>query len=114
MLTGNVDVAKETRVEGDLSAMTSQLQLYEARSYRMPTTEQGLMALVARPTADPQPDKWNQLLKELPMDPWGKAYSYKSPGERSGDKYDLYSCGPDGIDGNEDDIGNWKRKPAAE
>jgi len=108
LLTGNVEFAQSTRVEADISAVTSQLQLYEARNFSVPTTEQGLQALVVQPTSDPVPEKWTQLLEEVPKDPWGMPYGFKSPGERSGKKYDLFSFGPDKIEGNEDDIGNWK------
>ena len=53
MLKGNVDVAKETRVEGDIQNISTQLQLYEARNLRVPTQEQGLKALVEKPTTEP-------------------------------------------------------------
>ena len=110
LLTGNVEFAQETRVESDIQNFASQLQLYEARNFSVPSTEQGLQALVTKPTSEPVPAKWTQLLEEVPRDPWGTPYGYKSPGERSGKKYDLYSFGPDKQDGTEDDIGNWKNE----
>ncbi|HEY1082580.1 MAG TPA: type II secretion system protein GspG, partial [Prosthecobacter sp.] len=63
MLKGNVDVAKETRVDGDLQNIMTQLQLYEARNMRPPTTEQGLKALVEKPTSEPLPEKWTALME---------------------------------------------------
>lgn len=108
LLTGNVDTAKETRVQGDISAIATQLQLYEARNSRMPTTEQGIEALVTKPTKEPLPERWTALLEELPKDPWGQPYKYRYPAQKSKKPYDLYTAGKDGIDGNEDDIGNWK------
>ena len=108
LLSGNVDTAKETRVQGDINAIATQLQLYEARNSRMPTTEQGIEALVNKPTKEPLPDRWTALLEELPKDPWGQPYKYRYPAQKSKKPYDLYTTGKDGIDGNEDDIGNWK------
>jgi general secretion pathway protein G len=109
MLKGNVDVAQETRAEGDLQAISTQLQLYEARNMRPPTTEQGIKALVERPTTEPLPERWTQLLEDMPKDPWGQEYKYRYPATKSKKPYDIYSIGKDGVDGNEDDIGNWKR-----
>lgn len=108
MIKGNVDVAKETRVEGDLQNIMTQIQLYEARNMRPPTTEQGLKALVEKPTTDPVPEKWTQLLEEVPKDPWGQEYKYRNPAQKSKKAYDVYSVGKDGADGTEDDVGNWK------
>ncbi len=108
LLKGNVDVAKETRVEGDIANIGTQLQLYEARNLRLPTTEQGIKALVERPTTEPLPERWTQLLEEPPRDPWGQPYMYRYPAQKSKKPYDLWSIGKDGQDGTEDDIGNWK------
>ena len=95
MLKGNVDVAKETRVDGDLQNIMTQLQLYEARNMRPPTT-------------DPLPEKWTALMEEVPKDPWGMEYKYRYPAQKSKKPYDVYSLGKDGVEGTEDDIGNWK------
>lgn len=108
LLKGNVDVAKETRVEGDIANIGTQLQLYEARNLRLPTTEQGLMALVEKPTTEPLPERWTALLEEAPRDPWAQPYQYRYPAQKSKKPYDLWSLGKDGVDGTEDDIGNWK------
>jgi general secretion pathway protein G len=108
MLKGNVDVAKETRVDSDLQNISTQLQLYEARNMRLPTSDQGLKALVEKPTVEPIPEKFTQLLEEVPKDPWGMEYKYRYPAQKAKKPYDLYSLGKDGQDGTEDDIGNWK------
>jgi general secretion pathway protein G len=108
MLKGNVDVAKETRVDGDLQNIMTQIQLYEARNMRPPTTDQGLMALVERPTTEPLPEKWTALMEEVPKDPWGQEYKYRYPAQKSKKSYDVWSIGKDGVDGSEDDVGNWK------
>ena len=112
-MMGNVDVAKEVKAETDIKALGTQIQVYESRNLPPPTTEQGLQALVQRPTSDPVPEKWTQLMEEVLKDPWGKQYQYKQPAERSKKGYDLYSLGPDGVD-SEDDIGNWKRTSSTE
>ncbi len=107
LIKGNVDVAKETRVESDIKNIVTQLKVYEARNFQPPTTDQGLEALVERPTAEPLPDRWTQLLEEVPQDPWKRDYQYRSPAERSSADYDVFSFGADGEE-SEDDIGNWK------
>ena len=112
-MMGNVDVAKEVKTETDIKALSTQIQVYESRNLSPPTTEQGLQALVQRPTSEPLPEKWTQLMEEVLKDPWGKQYQYKQPAERSKRGYDLYSLGLDGVE-SEDDIGNWKRTSSKE
>lgn len=104
MLVGNVDVAKEQRVESDIQAISMQLRTYEMLNYRRPTTEQGLKALVTPPTNDPKPRKWKQLMKSVPLDPWGQEYVYRNPGKLNTGGFDLYSLGPDGRE-SDDDVG---------
>lgn len=104
MLVGNVDVAKEQRVDADIQAISTQLKTYEMLNYKMPTTAQGLGALVERPSVDPKPRRWKQLLKDLPLDPWGNEYIYRNPGKFNPDGYDLYSLGADGQE-SDDDVG---------
>ena len=108
LLKGQIDSAKDTRVTSDLNAIGLALQSYESRALRKPTTEQGLRALVEKPTIEPIPDNHKAFMKELPKDPWGQEYKYRIPPQKSKDDYDLWSVGPDGQDGTEDDIGNWK------
>ncbi len=111
MLVGNLDVAKEQRVESDVQAISMQLRTYEMLNYRKPTTEQGLKALVQMPTTDPKPRKWKQLMKSMPLDPWGAEYVYRNPGKLNPSGFDLYSFGPDGKEGG-DDIGKEDAPPA--
>lgn len=112
LLKGNVDVAKESRVDSDIQAISTQLQLYESRAGRMPTTEQGIRALVEKPTSEPIPERWTQLLDSEPKDPWGQPYKYTYPAVKSTKAFDMWSVGKDGQDGTADDIGNFKN-PAA-
>lgn len=95
LLVGNVDVAKEQRVDTDLEAIRTQLKVYEMQNYAFPTTAQGLSALVQKPTKEPLPRKWRPLMKSVPLDPWGTPYHYEYPGRKDPSGYDLYSFGPD-------------------
>jgi general secretion pathway protein G len=88
-------IAKTMRVQADVQAIKTQLQLYESMNGFYPTTEQGLQALVTQSDKDPRPARWYQLFKELPKDPWGNDYIYHSPGLKNPSGYDLYSAGAD-------------------
>jgi len=106
LLVGNIDVARESRVEADLQAISTQLRVYEMQNLRLPSTEQGLKALVTRPSIEPVPRRWRQLLEEVPIDPWGEEYVYYYPGKKNPQSFDLFSKGPDRQEGGGDDIGN--------
>ena len=108
LLKGQVDSAKETRVDSDIAAISIALQSYEGRALRMPTTEQGLAALVEKPTIEPVPERWRGFMEEVPKDPWGQPYKYRYPAQKSKKPYDIYTAGADAQEGTEDDIGNWK------
>ena len=99
MLSGNIDVAKEQRVQSDIQAISMQLRTYEMLNYRKPTTDQGLKALVQQPSGDPKPRHWKKLMEAVPIDPWGNEYIYHNPGKYKTDGFDLYSLGPQGKEG---------------
>lgn len=99
MLSGNIDVAKEQRVQSDIQAISMQLRTYEMLNYRKPTTEQWLKALVQMPSSAPKPQHWKKLMESVPLDPWGNEYVYRNPGKFKTDGYDLYSLGPKGTEG---------------
>ena len=104
------DQAKVTVAKGDIKAISAALDMYKLDNYSYPSTQQGLDALVQKPSGNPQPKNWNRdgYLKRVPKDPWGNDYQYLSPGTRG--QYDLYSFGADGKQGGSDlnaDIGNW-------
>ncbi len=106
-LSGNVEYARANRVAADIQSISTQLKLYESMNGFFPTTEQGLQALVTQPSSDPQPQRWYQLFKEMPKDPWNVVYIYLSPGRKNPTGYDLYSAGPDRkADTPDDDWGN--------
>ncbi|ACL71330.1 general secretion pathway protein G [Thioalkalivibrio sulfidiphilus HL-EbGr7] len=104
------DEARIAKARNDIRTLEQALNLYRLDNFRYPTTEQGLRALVERPTTSPEPRNWRAggYLDRLPMDPWGNPYEYAHPG-RHGD-IDIYSLGADGRpggDGADADIGNW-------
>ncbi|MBA3386179.1 MAG: type II secretion system major pseudopilin GspG [Chthoniobacterales bacterium] len=94
-LGNTTGVAKDMRVRADIQAISTQLKLYESVNGFVPTTEQGLQALVTPPESDPKPTRWYQLFKELPQDPWSNNYVYLSPGRKNPSGFDLYSAGQD-------------------
>lgn len=94
-LGGNVEYSRHVRISADLQGINTQLKLYESMNGFMPTTEQGLEALVVQPSSDPQPTRWYQLYKEMPKDPWNTGYIYINPGRKNPNSYDLYSAGQD-------------------
>ena len=95
--------AKSTAVRADVQAIGTQLKLYESMNGFLPTTEQGLQALVTQPDTDPRPTRWYQLFKEVPKDPWQNPYIYRCPGIKNPTGYDLYSAGPDRLPDTADD-----------
>jgi general secretion pathway protein G len=99
--------AKSVAVRADVQAIGTQLKLYESMNGYPPTTEQGLQALVSQPSTEPRPQRWYQLFKEIPKDPWGNNYIYLCPGRKNPTGFDLYSAGPDrNADTGDDDWGN--------
>jgi general secretion pathway protein G len=102
-LQGSLEFARSIHVQADIQAINTQLRLYESLNGFLPTTEQGLQALVTQPETDPRPARWYQLSKELPKDPWHHDYVYRSPGIKNANSFDLFSAGPDGIPDTVDD-----------
>lgn len=107
---GFFEGAADTRIKSDIdTAISMGLENYFINAGRYPTTEQGLEALVEKPTKPPIPDRWHPSLDEVPLDPWKQPYKYAFPSKHAGSKkaYDIWSVGKDGQDGTADDIGNW-------
>lgn len=98
---GRPDQARVTVAKTDLKTIATALRVYRLDNGDYPTTEQGLAALSAKPTAAPVPAAYpaEPYLSEVPTDPWGKAYVYRSPGATGA--YDLLSYGKDGKEGGE-------------
>ena len=99
---GNVDKSRVVKAKQELRALESALQIYRVDNFKYPSTDQGLQALVEKPTSGAEAKNWQKggYLPKLPKDPWQNDYQYISPGER-GD-YDLYTLGADGVPGGED------------
>lgn len=92
------DQARVVRAQTDIGKIAQALEMYKLDNYAYPSTDQGLMALVEKPTGDPEPANWSSsYLKSLQKDPWGREYIYVSPGE-NGD-FDLISLAADGAEG---------------
>ncbi len=106
----NQDRAMVEKAKADIAMLEQALDMYKLDNHSYPTTDQGLDALVNKPTSSPEPRNYRSdgYIKRLPQDPWGNQYQYLQPGEHG--PYDLYSTGADGDEGGEglaSDIGNW-------
>lgn len=103
------DDARVTAARTDVNNLMQALKLYRLDNQRYPTSEQGLQALVARPTSGPIPPNWKPYVEKLPNDPWGRPYQYASPGLK-GD-IDVFSFGADGAlggEGKDAEVGSWQ------
>ena len=103
------DDARTTAARTDVTNLMQALKLYRLDNQRFPTSEQGLQALIAKPTTGPQPLNWKPYLEKLPNDPWGRPYQYLSPGVKG--EIDVMSFSADGQSGGEGkdaDIGSWQ------
>lgn len=98
--------AEDQRAAADITILTTALGMYKVQAGSFPTTEQGLEALVRRPTGPDAPQRWREVLDELPLDPWGRSYQYRCPGRDNLRRYDISSAGRDGLPDTADDIGN--------
>ncbi len=107
-LSGRSEQAKISVAKTDIeSLLPTALKLYELDNGFFPTTNQGLEALLERPSTSPVPSNWNgPYIEKKPVDPWGRPYVYNSPGKHRVD-YDLSSMGKDEKK-DSDDIANWE------
>ena len=106
------DEARVVAARQDIASLLQALKLYRLDNGRYPTTEQGLRALIEKPTTEPAANNWKQggylERSSLPKDPWGKEYQYLNPGVKG--EIDVFSFGRDGQSGGEGvdaDIGSW-------
>ncbi len=103
------DDARITAARTDIANLQQALKLYKLDHQRYPSAEQGLQALVSRPSAEPVPPNWRAALDKLPNDPWGRPYQYLNPGIKG--EVDVMSLGADGQPGGQGknaDIGSWQ------
>ena len=112
-VVGRTDDAKIAAAKQDIASIMQALKLYRLDNGRYPTTDQGLQALITRPTTEPMPSNWKQggYLERLAADPWGEPYKFLNPGVRG--EIDVFSLGRDRANGGESstpdaDIGSWQ------
>jgi len=108
-LLDRTDDARVTAARTDVNNLMQALKLYKLDNQRFPAGEQGLEALVRKPTAGAVPPNWRPYLEKLPNDPWGQPYQYVNPGVKG--EIDVFSYGADGKAGGEGknaDIGSWQ------
>jgi general secretion pathway protein G len=106
---GRADDARITAARTDVGNLMQALKLYKLDNQRFPSTEQGLNALILKPTTEPVPGNWKPYLDKLPSDPWGRPYQYLNPGIKG--EVDVLSFGADGQaggEGNNADLGSWQ------
>ena len=109
-ITGQIDKARMNNAKAQISRIDQALQFYKLDNKRFPNGDQGLDALVNKPTAAPVPRDYNPagyIKPDVLMDPWDTPIQYRIPGEHNPYTFDLWSLGPDGVEGN-DDIQNWE------
>lgn len=109
-IMGRPDEARIVAAKQDMSSIMQALKLYKLDNLHYPSTEQGLEALIKKPTSTPEAKNWKSggYLERLPIDPWGNPYQYLNPGLHG--ELDIISLGADGAPGgtgNDADIGNW-------
>lgn len=103
------DDARVTAARTDVNNLMQALKLYKLDNQRYPSAEQGLDALVRKPTTGAIPPNWRPYLDKLPSDPWGQPYQFINPGVKG--EIDVFSFGADGQAGGEGknaDIGSWQ------
>lgn len=104
---GNQEKAMMQKAVSDITSLETTLKMYKLDNYVYPTTEQGFEALVTKTDIEPIPRRFPEegYLPRLQQDPWDNPYQLLNPGEHG--KIDVFSMGPDGQPGTDDDIGNW-------
>lgn len=102
--------ARLIATRNQIDSYKTALGIYELDNGFYPSTEQGLTALVTKPGSTPAPANWKGPYLDPPVlrkDPWQHDYVYRYPGQKVLNGFDLFSPGPNGVEGDEDDIGNW-------
>jgi general secretion pathway protein G len=105
-IMGRPDEARAAAAKNDVRQVMNALKMYQLDNGKFPATDQGLAALVTRPTNGAS--NWKGYLEKLPVDPWGKPYQYLNPGIKG--EVDVFSFGADGQQGGaggDADIGSW-------
>ncbi len=109
-LAGRVGRSRNTVAKAAIKSVSTALESFELDLGRFPSSEEGLGALIVRPASLPAEAEWHgPYLAETPLDPWSREFVYKYPGEYGVD-FDLVSLGPDGQEGSEDDVTNYRKQ----
>lgn len=103
-MKGITDGARLQQVKNDCATLGNTLSMYKLNGGTYPTTQQGLRALVDKPSSNPVPRMWTRLSDKVPLDPWGSEYLYRFPGKKNATEFEIISKGKDGQEGTADDI----------
>ena len=108
-IASQLDKARLSNTKAQILRIEQALEFYQLDNARFPTVDQGLQALVTRPTSPPEPRSYNPagyIKEEALKDPWDQPFQYRIPGEHNPQTFDIWSIGKDGVEGG-DDIANW-------
>lgn len=111
MVFRNVGDAKHAAARSQIEIFALALDSYRLDHDRYPSSDEGLQVLRVRPSTDATRWRGPYLRREVPTDPWGRPYLYRSPGVINPDSYDLLSLGRDGEPGGEgedSDVESWR------
>lgn len=113
-VVSNLAKARSETAAAQIKQLESALTFYQMDNGRFPTTDQGLQALVEKPSGAPEPRNYRPggylSVTVVPKDPWGADYQYLSPGQHNPQSFDIWTLGADGAPGGEGadrDVGNW-------
>ena len=114
LVVHRVSHARVDRARLDIQNLGNALEQYKLDNHDYPTSDQGLEALVTKPTTPPEPPAWStRYIKTIPLDPWGRPYRYQCPGTHNEDGYDVWTLGKDGKEGGAGDgadLNNWEER----
>ncbi len=114
-VAGQIDKARINATQAQINRIEQALEFYQMDNARFPTSDQGLSALVSKPSAPPVPRNYTPggyTKEDSLIDPWGEPLRYRIPGTHNPHAFDLWSLGPDGQEG-DDDITNWTTRESA-
>ena len=104
----NMKRANIAATKAQIREFESGLDQFKIDNGKYPTSSMGLKALTKKPAGgDSNLESWTQIMDKIPEDPWDNDYNYLCPGTHNQEKFDVWSNGPDGQSGTEDDITNW-------
>ena len=107
--TGRSEQARVTAAGQDIARLEVVFDTFEIDNGRYPSSEEGFQVLYEQPA---DADTWHgpYIKRGIPVDPWKNEYIYQYPGRYNENGFDLYSLGPDGQEGSEDDVTNWNEE----